>query len=47
MQKLFRAAPRFPLPRCPRVSVVVASYNGERTLKACLDSLERLQLPGL
>ena len=25
--------------------MVVASYNGERTLKACLDSLERLNYP--
>ena len=45
VQKMFRAAPHFPPPRCPRVSVVVASYNGERTLKACLDSLERLNYP--
>src|ERR1035438_5731829 len=45
VQKTFRAAPYFPLPRCPRVSVVVATYNGERTLKACLDSLERLNYP--
>ena len=45
VQKMFRAAPYFPLPRCPRVSVVVASYNGERTLKACLDSLDRLNYP--
>jgi GT2 family glycosyltransferase len=45
VQKMFRAAPYFPLPRRPRVSVVVASYNGERTLKACLDSLERLNYP--
>ena len=45
VQKMFRVAPYFPLPRCPRVSVVVASYNGERTLKACLVSLERLNYP--
>jgi GT2 family glycosyltransferase len=45
VQKVFRAAPYFPLPRCPKVSIVVASYNGERTLKACLDSLERLNYP--
>ncbi|HWQ93448.1 MAG TPA: glycosyltransferase, partial [Clostridia bacterium] len=32
-------------PRYPRVSVVVASYNGDRTLKACLDSLRRLNYP--
>jgi GT2 family glycosyltransferase len=45
VQKLFRAAPHFPLPRTPKVSVVVASYNGDRTLKACLDSLTKLNYP--
>ncbi len=45
VKKAFRAAPRFPLPRAPRVSVIVASYNGERTLNACLDSLARLNYP--
>ena len=45
VQKQFAAAPHFPLPRYPRVSVVVASYNGERTLKACLDSLQQLDYP--
>ncbi|HKI72248.1 MAG TPA: glycosyltransferase, partial [Verrucomicrobiae bacterium] len=45
VQKVFRAAPRFPLPRYPKVSVVVASYNGDRTLKACLESLARLNYP--
>ncbi|MFO1475747.1 MAG: glycosyltransferase [Verrucomicrobiota bacterium] len=41
----FLQAPYFPLPRCPRISVVVASYNGERTLKTCLESLQRLHYP--
>ena len=45
VQRMFRATPRFPLPQYPKVSVVVASYNGERTLKACLDSLQRLNYP--
>jgi len=45
VQKMFGAAPHFPLSRYPKVSVVVASYNGERTLKACLDSLCRLNYP--
>jgi GT2 family glycosyltransferase len=45
VQKTFGAAPRFPLPRYPKVSVVVASYNGDRTLKACLESLQRLNYP--
>lgn len=41
----FEKAPYFDLPRTPKVSVVVASYNSARTLKACLDSLERLNYP--
>lgn len=45
VQRQFRAAPYFPLPRQPRVSVVVASYNGDHTLGACLESLEKLNYP--
>jgi O-antigen biosynthesis protein len=45
VQKMFRAAPYFPLAKYPKVSVVVASYNGARTLKACLESLQRLNYP--
>src|SRR5438477_556083 len=45
VQKMFRNAPYFPLSRYPRVSVVVASYNGARTLKPCLESLTRLSYP--
>ena len=45
VQKMFRAAPYLPLPDHPKVSVVVASYNGARTLKPCLESLGRLNYP--
>lgn len=45
VKKMFRAAPYFPLANYPKVSVVVASYNGARTLKLCLDSLQRLNYP--
>lgn len=45
VRKMFQTAPFFPLPRCPKVSVVVAAYNAERTLPACLDSLKRLSYP--
>jgi len=45
VQRMFRTAPRFPLARKPRVSVVVASYNADRTLKACLESLRKLNYP--
>ncbi len=45
VQKQFAVAPYFPLPQTPKVSVVVASYNGARTLRACLESLQRLNYP--
>jgi GT2 family glycosyltransferase len=45
VQDAFHRAPRFPLPRYPRISVIVASYNADRTLKACLESLGRLHYP--
>ncbi|MEY4387329.1 MAG: hypothetical protein RLY20_2612 [Verrucomicrobiota bacterium] len=45
VKEKFAAAPYYPLAQKPKVSVVVASYNGERTLKACLESLERLNYP--
>jgi hypothetical protein len=39
------ASPRWPLSRAPFVSVIVCSYNGGRTLAACLDSLGKLNYP--
>jgi O-antigen biosynthesis protein len=45
VQRVFSGAPYFPLPVYPKVSVVVASYNGGRTLKACLQSLRHLNYP--
>ncbi|MCS7064324.1 MAG: glycosyltransferase [Methylacidiphilales bacterium] len=36
---------RFPLSKTPKVSVVVCSYNGARTLRDCLTSLQRLHYP--
>jgi glycosyltransferase involved in cell wall biosynthesis len=45
VQEQFKLAPYFPLPRYPKFSVVVACYNGARTLKACLDSLLKLNYP--
>ncbi len=45
VQKQYAIAPRFVLSQTPRVSVVVASYNGGATLKACLQSLELLNYP--
>ncbi|MBI3192566.1 MAG: glycosyltransferase [Pedosphaera parvula] len=45
VQEAFATAPGFPLSYYPLVSVVVATYNGARTLKTCLDSLEQLNYP--
>ncbi len=45
VQRQFAQAPYFRLPRYPFLSVVVASYNGERTLENCLQSLEKLNYP--
>jgi O-antigen biosynthesis protein len=45
VKERFAVAPYFPLPSAPRVSVVVASYNGASTLKTCLQSLEHLNYP--
>ncbi|HEX4653742.1 MAG TPA: glycosyltransferase [Candidatus Udaeobacter sp.] len=39
------ALPHLPLPRTPFVSVIVCSYNGARTLAACLESLGKLNYP--
>ena len=38
-------SPLPPLPRTPKVSVVVCSYNGSKTLDGCLKSLETLNYP--
>jgi O-antigen biosynthesis protein len=45
VREVYRAAPCFPLPQAPKVSVVVASYNGAGTLRTCLESLSRLNYP--
>jgi O-antigen biosynthesis protein len=45
VQQKFKAGPYFPLTRYPKVSVVVASYNGARTLDSCLLSLQELNYP--
>src|SRR5213595_3842946 len=37
--------PHRPLPRAPFVSVIICSYNGGRTLAACLNSLGKLNYP--
>jgi GT2 family glycosyltransferase len=41
VREAFGQAPAFRLPCQPKVSVIIASYNGARTLRSCLESLER------
>ncbi len=45
VRRRFAQAPYFPHAHSPMVSVVVASYNGERTLDLCLRSLQNLNYP--
>ena len=45
VHSLFEGNTRVPLPRTPPVSVVVCSYNGARTLEACLTSLLQMDYP--
>jgi O-antigen biosynthesis protein len=45
LQELFETAPAAMLAVSPRVSVIVCSYNGGRTLEQCLRSLEELEYP--
>ncbi len=47
VSRQFQRAPFFPPVRQPDVSVVVAAYNAERTLGACLESLCKLNYPNL
>ena len=47
VQSRFREVPAAVVGQPPRVSVVVASYNGSRTLAACLKSLTMLNYPRL
>ena len=37
--------PHRPLPETPLVSIIVCSYNGAKTLAACLESLGKLDYP--
>src|SRR5215471_16283052 len=45
VQKAFAEAPFPPCLPWPRISVVVCSYNGERTIHDCLDGLLQLDYP--
>ncbi|MGA1235587.1 MAG: glycosyltransferase [Limisphaerales bacterium] len=45
VQARFKEAPYFPLPHLPKVSVVIACRNGERTLHRCLDACCSIAYP--
>jgi GT2 family glycosyltransferase len=45
VREAFAEAPFAPVLRWPRVSVIVCSYNGARTIKDTLDHLRRLDYP--
>lgn len=45
VRRTFESAPYFPLKSAPKVSVVVATYNGGKTLRGCLHSLKKLNYP--
>src|SRR5207248_6079098 len=45
LREVFEASPAQSLPKTPRVSVVVCTYNGGRTLDQCLRSLSALDYP--
>jgi glycosyltransferase involved in cell wall biosynthesis len=45
VQRQYHTAPCFPPPRSARVSVVIATYNGSRTLVNALESVTRLNYP--
>jgi GT2 family glycosyltransferase len=45
VQACYRGPMPPPLPRAPRVSVIVCAYNAERTMKACLESLAQVRYP--
>jgi GT2 family glycosyltransferase len=45
LREAFAGSPADLLPAKPKVSVVVCTYNGSRTLDQCLQSLDRLDYP--
>jgi GT2 family glycosyltransferase len=45
VREAFAAAPLRPLPDQPRISVIVCTYNGARTLRETLRGISRLEYP--
>ncbi len=45
VSKAFRAVPFSPYLDWPRISVIVCTYNGARTIRDCLEGLDKLDYP--
>jgi glycosyltransferase involved in cell wall biosynthesis len=45
MRKAFHETPFAPAVDCPKISVIVCSYNGARTLRQCLNAVAALDYP--
>ena len=45
VQHAFHEFPLLPRPEWPRISVIVCSYNGSRTIRDCLNALQCLEYP--
>ncbi|HSH83062.1 MAG TPA: ABC transporter transmembrane domain-containing protein, partial [Herpetosiphonaceae bacterium] len=45
VRQAFANVPFPPTLRWPRISVVVCSYNGARTIRSCLEGLKKLEYP--
>ena len=45
VQKAFHEFPLLPNPEWPRISVIVCTYNGSRTIRDCLEALQSLDYP--
>ena len=45
VQKLYHGPLPPPLPKTPKVSVVICAYNAESTMDACMRSLQELRYP--
>ncbi len=48
IRRAFAETPLPPLPagaEWPRISVVVCTFNGERTIRGCCEALSRLEYP--
>lgn len=45
VRKAFEAVPFSPKEACPKISIVVCTFNGSRTIRDCLEGIEKLRYP--